>query len=695
MRSMHFHHNHFMSKLAHSVICLIVILCSPVIHAEQSDQSKGTGSDIVYDQVYFNNYQPVTLKDMIRVVPGGLNILSNLGQGKQSRGLGSAGDQILIDGKRMSGKTNDMSARLSRIQASQVERIELIRGTAEGLDVRSNGTLLNVILKTEAATDYYAEVMTQYNDVTGQIPELLLTKNGAMNNLDYTVSYHYDTWLRYQDEFEDRQEPELLIREFRDLGKESEITRHTFTSNGKYNLPSGDIIQLNAFYRDERRLTENLESQRDAVSDALLATEEQVLDYNQTRWEFGADYETDLGNLGNLKSLLILSRTANLDSIVQDEIVTDVSERLFTFVEDVVQTERIVRLNLSENVLESHTIELGGEAAYNQLMANQSFDFADFEQSVVSEDRFEVFVTYTIPLNQQVNLQLAMNREKSTIEQDSIGIENTRQYEFWKPRLELRYDLDEHNQFRVLTEKSASQLNLRNFVAKRNTEDDTIDLGNPFLRPETIQRTLVGFEHRFAQDTGTVKLEVFQEDIQDHISQAPLLDGGTGIGNIGDAESSGFNLESNFKLDSLGLDEALLSFSYEYRDTQANDPFLGEFRPLNSVPMHSYFLDYRHDLAELGLVYGLSAHKRTSMFRSDITLFEVRRNDIHVSNIFLEYTLAPGTRLRAEIRNPLNDTKRYDKTFYVDNIANQMIDRIELRETKVRPTFALKLQVSF
>lgn len=675
---------------------LIFVAIQPLfISAESTDQKTNSNSASVYDQSYFENYNPVTLSDMIRVVPGGLTLLSNLNQNQQSRGLGSNGEQILIDGKRMSGKSNDISTRLNRIQASQVERIELIRTTAEGMDVRSEGTILNVILKDKTGSDYYVEVIAQHNNVMGAIPEALITKNGSLDNLDYTVSYHYDTWLRFSEEIEDRQEFDPINRELRILVQEFDVKRHTFTANTKYNLPEGDVIQFNAFFRDMKRYSDKFEDQFDATTDLLLASEAQINDYDETRWEFGADYETDIDGLGNLKTLLILSRTANTRDITQDEFVAGDTERLFTFVEDAVQTERIARLNISRNVFGEDTIEYGAEAAFNQLVAEQSFDFADFENSDVAEDRYELFFTYSFHLTEQLILQLAMNRESSSIEQDSLGVLNTRDFEFWKPRMELRYDFDEQNQFRLLLEKSVSQLNLRNFVAKRNTEDDTIDLGNPFLIPEIKKQVLLGYEHRFASDTGSINLEFFRDEYEDHISQAPLIDGGTGIGNIGDASTDGINVETNMKLDSLGLDDALISFSYEYRDTEANDPFLDQARPLNGIPMHSYFLDFRHDLTEHGIVYGLSAHKRTAIYRSNITLYEVRTNTIHLSDVFLEYTLGDGMRLRAEVRNPLNDKKFFDKTFYVDNIADQIIDRTEYRKTAVRPTLAVKFQISF
>src|SRR5690606_21547313 len=66
------------------------------------------------------------------------------------RGFGSSGDQILINGRRIAGKSNEIMSVLGRIQASLVERVELIRGISPDLEVRSEGLIVNVVLKAGA-----------------------------------------------------------------------------------------------------------------------------------------------------------------------------------------------------------------------------------------------------------------------------------------------------------------------------------------------------------------------------------------------------------------------------------------------------------------------------------------------------------------------------------------------------------------
>jgi len=51
--------------------------------------------------------------------------------------------------------------------------------------------------------------------------------------------------------------------------------------------------------------------------------------------------------------------------------------------------------------------------------------------------------------------------------------------------------------------------------------------------------------------------------------------------------------------------------------------------------------------------------------------------------------------LRFEARQAFRDIKYFDRDFYEDNIANQVIELVEYRATEVEPTYALKLQTTF
>ena len=112
------------------------------------------GAVLRYGPDYFTAQTAITARDLLRTIPGAANIIPpNFAfLNADKRGFGSEGDQVLINGKRQSGKSNNIAEELERIQASQVAYIDVIRGTAEGLDVRSEGLIVNIVLKEDAGS---------------------------------------------------------------------------------------------------------------------------------------------------------------------------------------------------------------------------------------------------------------------------------------------------------------------------------------------------------------------------------------------------------------------------------------------------------------------------------------------------------------------------------------------------------------
>jgi hypothetical protein len=88
--------------------------------AESDAKHSGVTS---YDATYFNQYFPLTARDMVRWLPD--SVAS--GRSRSGRGLGANEDRILINGKRVTGKSFSTNDRLERISADRVLRIDVIR----------------------------------------------------------------------------------------------------------------------------------------------------------------------------------------------------------------------------------------------------------------------------------------------------------------------------------------------------------------------------------------------------------------------------------------------------------------------------------------------------------------------------------------------------------------------------------------
>jgi hypothetical protein len=161
------------------------------------------GATVIYDASFFDVYTTVSAADMLRWVPGGAALMPDnrrRGNQQEKRGFGSGGDQILINGKRISGKSNDIGSAMERIQASLVSRIEVIRGTTAGLDVRSEGTLINVVLTEEVSGGSGSWQL--HSGFYGDSPEYdgLVSYSDSAGKLNYLVSAEYGPYNRGSDE---------------------------------------------------------------------------------------------------------------------------------------------------------------------------------------------------------------------------------------------------------------------------------------------------------------------------------------------------------------------------------------------------------------------------------------------------------------------------------------------------------------
>ena len=163
----------------------------------QTVETRGDASIVTYEKDFFNRYNAVTLLDMLNIIPGVKEVLDEGNQGGPGggaeRGFGSSGDQVLLNGRRLAGKSNNISDTLSRISAAQIEKIELIRGVATGLDVQSQGLVINITTAADASTSTtFWQVGTRYTVNHIFQPRFLVSHTGRSGNLNYTFSVERD-----------------------------------------------------------------------------------------------------------------------------------------------------------------------------------------------------------------------------------------------------------------------------------------------------------------------------------------------------------------------------------------------------------------------------------------------------------------------------------------------------------------------
>ncbi len=139
-------------RLLHLLALIVILYCSASLPAQESS-TVARDSTITYAAEFFDQYQTFSVNDMLDRIPGisvargnGGNGGPGSSNGSGRRGLGLGGDQILINGRRTTGKENEGNSQLGRIPANQVQYIEIIRGTSGDLEVRGGNQVINIVL---------------------------------------------------------------------------------------------------------------------------------------------------------------------------------------------------------------------------------------------------------------------------------------------------------------------------------------------------------------------------------------------------------------------------------------------------------------------------------------------------------------------------------------------------------------------
>ena len=100
----------------------------------------------IFTQADFSQHAPRTALEMVSRIPG----FSIQGDDDGSRGFGQASGNVLINGQRVSGKSNGATESLDRISASSIVRIELVDGASFEIPGLS-GQVVNIVTNGEGA----------------------------------------------------------------------------------------------------------------------------------------------------------------------------------------------------------------------------------------------------------------------------------------------------------------------------------------------------------------------------------------------------------------------------------------------------------------------------------------------------------------------------------------------------------------
>jgi hypothetical protein len=706
------------------------LLVSSLAGVVNAQDNVGDESTVIYRADYFAEFNPITAQDMVDRIPGvggatgsGGGFGGGAGGGNGGRGLGGGGgSEIIINGKRMAGKSNQASGQLDRITAGQVDYIELIRGTSGDLDVRGSGVVVNVILLEElSSTALNVGVnMDRYADGESQ-PGGSLAVSGNLAKLGYVLSAsaepRYDHRITYEDS---------VLGDFtaNDAIREDQIrdqTSYNYSANLDYEFSPNSSARLNALYSQNdnpttlARRTVNLR-----VYPNTVALQREELPGERDNWEIGADYELRTQQGSRFKALVI-SNQGNVDSVRKRyDVAEDGSEELTLFLDTgSVTKERIARGSFTFDIFDSQDVEVGIERAQTILDSRLAYGIKDeygipdpalgglVAQSVsnavstVEEMRYEPFLIHNWQLNSQMSLETSMLYESSEIRQSGEK-SLSRDFGFFKPKIDFRYDLTPQLQVRGTIEKRVRQLRFGDFVASNDDQDNDSNVlgGNENLKPEWLWAYDLKGEYRLPNDVGVVSAGVWYHQHTNVIERIDATVNESNLqsiaGNIGEGHMYGLNAAASIRMRMIDMPNLLVTANFNVKDSSVTDPFLGIDRRFANFDRGRLRLGMRHDVTSLGISYGMEWNNRfdANMKRYEIDDIELRAGDPNVT-AFVQFVDRRSITYRLDVLNANDNMQCRERQRFVGRMSDGILEEIEDNCGGSGRTLSLKINGNF
>ena len=710
--------------------CLVVLVLTWAMTVAQPALSQGypedgtgvieDGARTIYGEAYFSPFNSITVEDVLRRIPGIQDVLSDAENASTQRGFGSSGAQILFNGRRLSGKSMTVGSALKRIQVSQLLQVEVIRGSAAGLDVRSEGTLVNIVLKEEltSGAGSWEGSLTAFTGVKSRSGGLV-SYSGDFGPLNYAASLEAKPSFFGRDRFGLYFVPDgprsgipntppyqIWYEDPRTVG-----TDIVATGSLAYVFGNGDILNFNGRYADEGRTETLTTDQNDILSgtEVYTGTLFNIRNRGVENWELGGDYEHILSGGDTLKVLAIYTNGSENDRrnfFFTPAGGTETLTRRQRQVPD--RVEKILRGTYRTRFSQEHSVETGAEVALNSLDS-----FIDLfrvnngaETNVplfnpdgsVKETRIETFLTYAWQASPAFLIDAAADTEYSRLSQLGSEIDTQRSFFFLKPRLDVRFDYGPRTQIRARAQRSISQLNFADFISGFNTDFQRLEVlraGNPDLVPEKEWLYELTHEYRLPEDRGIISLRGFYKDISDLIDQIPI---GQGIvsatGNVGNASHFGAELNTGLRLGWIGLPTARLDADITVQGSRVRDPFTSEKRKLGGIPLTKWTLNYRHDTSWNNFSYGLTIDNRSETilaYPNNILYYNPKIN----MNGFLEISILGEFTLRFEAEQVFKNGARGERYIHDGRRGLVPVDQLRLVKSVFPRKYKLSLRETF
>ncbi|HEY9234172.1 MULTISPECIES: TonB-dependent receptor plug domain-containing protein [Phenylobacterium] len=666
------------------------------------DRTNDVNPVLAYDLDYFQRFEPVSVGEMLKRVPG-VTFTSDVLEfdGVSMRGLPPGYTQVLINGRRAPGGEADRSFFVDRIPAELVERIEIIRSPRADQPSDGMAGSLNVVLKEGANLEGgFVKLGALINEDGKARPSAAIAYAGATASGDttYWAGLNYQgrrnpkkkVSHRYDEDFGDFDNVEYQsdTRDGVDISANGELA-HRF-ENGKIRF-SGLVVDTDRD-EDETSLTYNELPRGDF--DGVEVQAERIKQRTYAL-DFDGEFDAGPGKIGFDLGWSRYDESTNTTVGVGDE-------------------ENLSDLGLDEYVeLDIDDEEWGAGAYYKwksdalELKAGvdllkKTRDGAEVEFDVddgvvgdpdpepgaiykIEETRVDPYVRLTFEPSTMWTFDAGLRYETTKRDVESDLGKVSKEAEELNPSLHATFRPTDVDQFRASIARTVRRPNydlLAPFVAEEEPADEDDLRGNPNLDNETAWGLDVGYERKLGA-RGIIGINFFYRDIENLIDTIATDEvSSSGLGrvyeprNIGSGKTYGVEVDFSTPLDVIGLPNTGVFFNYTWLESEVKDPFTGQDRPFTNQPSYVYNVGFVHTVPTWNASFGASLYDRDMGHESGLDE-EVTVDYDPDLEAFVEKRFGDRYVVRLAAMNLLDKEKRETyRTFDGDSVDEILANRL-------------------
>ncbi len=664
---------------------------------EMGETSEAANTRRTFTPEDFARFAPRSALDMAQQIPG-FSIRDSGGD----RGLGQADTNVLINGQRISGKSNGPVAALQRIPVDEVVRLELVDGAS--LDVGGlTGQVLNVITSSSGGISGQYRYSLEWRSfgVPLRFTDGQISLAGGGENTEWTLSFENDAGRRGNEGIEEVFDAAGSLIDLRDEQANFDVDSPQLSGSFARTASNGNILNVNGqvggfIFRQSET------SQRTGIidpSDRFRLFESSEDEFN---FELGGDYSFALGR-GRLK---LIGFYRYEDSPTLSSTVTTFDDGRpaegSRFIRDADEGETIIRGEYSiaglggdlQFALEGVRNFLEIESELESLEADGAFVPIEFDgaSSRVDEDRAEATVTYSRRLAPNLQFQFSGGGEYSQLSQTG---EQGLTRSFFRPQGFVSFDWKANNSLNLSgrVERVVGQLNFFDFIASTNLDEDNTNVTNANLVPPQSWLFEAEATKTFG-DVGSLTLSAFYESISDIVDQIPIEGGGEAPGNLPSASTYGAEGELTLLFDPIGIKGMRFDGSLRLAEGRLDDPLTGERRNISNFNFIRMRAELRQDF--VGTPWAVGAAYRFGERRPNVRLSEIGQGTDRpgFGRVFVEHKDVFGMTARFRLGNLLNQRDRFERTIFDDRTAG-LVNTVELRDRRFGIIYSFDIEGSF